>query len=867
MKRQFKLLACLLVVIAMVFTLASCDLIDKILGREPDHEHNFVEGKCDCGEVDPDYEAPHEHKYVDGKCECGAEDPDYEAPHEHKYVDGRCECGAEDPNYVAPTPTPSNYTVYLLNQAGWEKVCVYYWAGADNNGWPGTELTVGEDGLYKVDIDTKYGELIFNNSNGGTGNQTDDLAAPTDNKVVYDNVENKWITYAEALEILASTPTQNVINVTTTDTYCYEDMYTFTAVGEGKYTFTLPDGLGFCSATANQPEVDSLAPDYVAGVNTVVVELEEGATLEFYIAAATKADWQITWTYEECDVEAGGDQPGSDVPEDTLVLNVGENTVVFADGELSQGKTYTFTVTEAGTYTFNGDLMAVVADAEGNTLGRGQVSLTAGTYNVTLFSMMPLPANSFTINITVEVAGGEEEPDGSEENPYVWNTIPESVTFESDNENKVYYVFTSDVTGSIKFTWAVEGNDWFDIFELGADGNTTQNNASGFEKTSHIFVIEAGKTYRVGLGTWNEGGETVVTISTTACDHEWSDATCEVLSTCSKCGATTGDYADHIPNSDNPTCGDPAECTVCGTQTSYIDHSWNDGTVTKEPDCSTMTNGIKLLTCTACGATQEEEIWAQHSMVTDSEAAATCTAPGYYNAHCSVCSHTVAETYDATGHWTYAYLNCGETGVCDAEGCGVEFTKEHEAGWFGTEPTCTTDGQCGSCGGVMPATGHNYVDGICSVCEAEEPQVSGPLFEATVSGAMPEGLTYITNNDTYPNPEFYSDGGIKFRYVNQGIQSAEFDAQSSVSVTLNIFALNENSKSDNADVDALTFYGLNADGEVVATTTLNTLIAGENTVVLSGTGIVAVKMIMTDYYNNGSKCCNLSIGGLVVKAA
>ena len=780
MKRQFKLLACLLVVIAMVFTLASCDLIDKILGKEPAHEHNFVEGKCDCGEVDPDYEAPHEHKYVDGKCECGAEDPDY-TPHEHKYVDGKCECGAEDPDYVAPTPTPSTYTVYLLNQAGWEKVCVYYWAGADSNGWPGTELTVGEDGLYKVDIDTKYGELIFNNSNGGTGNQTADLAAPTDTNVVYDNVENKWITYEEALRILASTPTQNVINVTTTDTYSWVDEVTFTAAGEGNYTFTLPAGLGAWEKSACDawPVVVGPYVDFNDNVDgaTFTVGLEAEATLEFYVGAFNKADWQITWTYEECDVEAGGDQPGSDVPGDTLVLNVGQNTVVFADGELSQGKTYTFTVTEAGTYTFNGDLMAVVADAEGNTLGRGQVSLIAGTYNVTLFSMMPMPTNSFTINITVEVAGGEEEPDGSEENPYVWNTIPESVTFESDNNNKVYYVFTSDVNGSIKFTWAVEGNDWFEIFELGADGNTTQNNASGYEKTSHTFVIEAGKTYRVGLGTWNEGGETVVTISTTACDHEWSDATCQVLSTCSKCGATTGDYADHIPNSDNPTCGDPAECTVCGTQTSYIDHSWNDGVVNQQPDCSTETNGSMTLTCTVCGATQTEDIWYSHDWVIDENVEVTCTTDGYYKAHCSVCNKIDEETTEAEGHYNW-YASCGETTEC--MGCGVQFTKEHA----GSPATCTQAMYCYGCWEYIgEPLGHTEGDAatcttaqICTVCKEELVAALGHKDEngdykcdACSTKMLPEDGATLTipqaiaigklfAHDTYTTQKYYITG-------------------------------------------------------------------------------------------------------------
>ena len=45
---------------------------------------------------------PHQHVYVNGKCECGATDPNYEAPHTHNYVNGKCECGAVDPNYVPP---------------------------------------------------------------------------------------------------------------------------------------------------------------------------------------------------------------------------------------------------------------------------------------------------------------------------------------------------------------------------------------------------------------------------------------------------------------------------------------------------------------------------------------------------------------------------------------------------------------------------------------------------------------------------------------------------------------------------------------------------------------------------------------------
>ena len=68
----------------------------------PEHTHNFVEGKCECGETDPNYVPPHTHSFVDGKCECGKTDPNYVPEHTHNFVEGKCECGESDPNYVSP---------------------------------------------------------------------------------------------------------------------------------------------------------------------------------------------------------------------------------------------------------------------------------------------------------------------------------------------------------------------------------------------------------------------------------------------------------------------------------------------------------------------------------------------------------------------------------------------------------------------------------------------------------------------------------------------------------------------------------------------------------------------------------------------
>lgn len=63
------------------------------------HEHIYTEGKCECGEIDPNYTPPHVHNYVEGKCECGGVDPNYKPQHVHEFIKGVCECGEIDSTY------------------------------------------------------------------------------------------------------------------------------------------------------------------------------------------------------------------------------------------------------------------------------------------------------------------------------------------------------------------------------------------------------------------------------------------------------------------------------------------------------------------------------------------------------------------------------------------------------------------------------------------------------------------------------------------------------------------------------------------------------------------------------------------------
>lgn len=136
------------------------------------------------------------------------------------------------------------------------------------------------------------------------------------------------------------------------------------------------------------------------------------------------------------------------------------------------------------------------------------------------------------------------------------------------------------------------------------------------------------------------------------------------------------------------------------------------------------------------------------------------------------------------------------------------------------------------------------------------------LYTVTINKNLP-AANYITNNSSYPDAAYYSNGGLKMNFVKMGVLTNKFEAQSKVKVAANILALNQNTKSG-TDADAFTAYGLNEAGEVVATASANPTTTGEFVIELTGEGIVQVKLIMTDYPNDGTKFCNVSLGGLTV---
>ena len=133
MKKRFVFIALLLVV--SLFTLSACDILANIPGLD-----GILGGDTPGGDLPGtggDNKPDHQHSFVDGKCECGEEDPNYLPPHEHSFVDGKCECGEEDPDYVPEPEVLDPMNIYLVGDS---TVCSF----ADNYYYPrygyGTQL-------------------------------------------------------------------------------------------------------------------------------------------------------------------------------------------------------------------------------------------------------------------------------------------------------------------------------------------------------------------------------------------------------------------------------------------------------------------------------------------------------------------------------------------------------------------------------------------------------------------------------------------------------------------------------------------------------------------------------------------------------
>ncbi len=94
---------------------------------------------------------------------------------------------------------PTKNMVYVdASSKSWSKAYCYMWSSTtvNNGAWPGQLMTDEGNGIFSYEYDDSMSNIIFNNGNSGSGNQTDDLILPGNN-YIYSLSSNKWAEYGD----------------------------------------------------------------------------------------------------------------------------------------------------------------------------------------------------------------------------------------------------------------------------------------------------------------------------------------------------------------------------------------------------------------------------------------------------------------------------------------------------------------------------------------------------------------------------------------------------------------------------------------------------------------------------------------------
>lgn len=180
---------------------------------------------------------------------------------------------------------------------------------------------------------------------------------------------------------------------------------------------------------------------------------------------------------------------------------------------------------------------------------------------------------------------------------------------------------------------------------------------------------------------------------------------------CEDCQAVIGDPLPHNWTYDAGDTEDNHVCAECGAAEQ---HFWKEVEGTNTATCTEP--GVRTVKCSICGMEKEEEVEAK-GHTTDNRW--NHTASEHYQ-KCSTCG----EEFDRGNHeYTYSEdwddYECRICHVLHEEICGGALTIQ--------EATCQKIVyHCDSCGYDMTKPGtfdeyHDYVDGICQYCGAEDP--------------------------------------------------------------------------------------------------------------------------------------------------
>ena len=251
--------------------------------------------------------------------------------------------------------------------------------------------------------------------------------------------------------------------------------------------------------------------------------------------------------------------------------------------------------------------------------------------------------------------------------------------------------------------------------------------------------------------------------------HSWADATCETAKTCSVCGATEGGILGHAWV--DATCTAPKTCSRCGkTEGEAPGHTPGDAVREREvaPGCVADGSYDSVVYCSVCNTELSRETVAVSATghtaadaAREREVAPGCVADGSYDSviYCSVCNTELSRMTVVVPALGHDYKSAVTAPTCVAEGfttytCSrcddsYEANRKPALGHSWTDADCTTPKTCSVCFATEgEALGHDYVDGYCSRCGAQDDRFSqGLTYKEYNGGYMVTGMG--TCNDTH----------------------------------------------------------------------------------------------------------------------
>lgn len=215
-------------------------------------------------------------------------------------------------------------------------------------------------------------------------------------------------------------------------------------------------------------------------------------------------------------------------------------------------------------------------------------------------------------------------------------TLTGSLIFLNADDDTVIYQYPSDDNSTVSFT----AGEVTSLTSIQLPCNAELDNLAvqfvlsddtSYDLTQADFTD--GATKRI---TFTDGTDTYsLDLALTKAAHNYDAATCEHLATCQNCGATIGDYADHV-SANNETCTKNATCSVCGAELegTALGHDWKPAT------CTTPK------TCTRCNATEGAALG--HDLRDDWETVeeSTYASHGYQERYCHRDNCDYSETRD-----------------------------------------------------------------------------------------------------------------------------------------------------------------------------------------------------------------------------